>query len=56
MDQQAVQEAARHAIAHSGGPDAQTDPQQALDALAAALESGATPDDIAAEMLRQRGK
>ena len=55
MDQQAVREAAREAIAH-GGPDARTDPQQALDAIAAALDSGATHDDIAAEMLRQRGK
>ncbi|MFJ3705045.1 MULTISPECIES: hypothetical protein [unclassified Streptomyces] len=51
--QQAVQEAAREVLAH-GGPDALTDPHAALTAMGRALDAGATHEDIAAEMHRQR--
>ncbi|MBD9721949.1 hypothetical protein PV755_09420 [Streptomyces caniscabiei] len=51
--QQAVQEAARAVIDH-GGPDCLTDPHIPLNAMGAALTAGATHDDIAAEMKRQR--
>ncbi|MDX3162420.1 hypothetical protein PV516_01215 [Streptomyces scabiei] len=50
---QAVQEAARAVIDH-GGPDCLTDPHIPLAAMGAALDAGATHDDIAAEMQRQR--
>ncbi|MFC8862668.1 hypothetical protein [[Kitasatospora] papulosa] len=53
--QQAVEDAARATIAH-GGPEARTDPDEVLAAIETALNSGATHDDIAAEMLRQRSK
>jgi hypothetical protein len=54
MDQQqAVQEAARAVIEH-GGPDCLTDPHIPLEAMGRALDAGATHDDIAAEMRRQR--
>jgi hypothetical protein len=51
--QQAVQEAARAVIEH-GGPHCLTDPHIPLNAMGAALDAGATHDDIAAEMQRQR--
>ena len=55
MDQQqAVAEAARAAIEH-GGPECRTDPHIPLEAMGRALDAGATHDDIAAEMQRQRG-
>ncbi|MEU6535531.1 hypothetical protein [Streptomyces sp. NPDC047000] len=50
---QAVKEAARELLAH-GGPACRTDPHTALDAMRTALAAGATQDDIAAEMRRQR--
>ena len=53
--QQAVEAAARGAIAHSD-PNVATDPDQVLNAIEAARAAGATTDDIAAEMLRQRDK
>lgn len=52
--QQLVAEAAREVIAH-GGPDCLTDPRISVEAMGRALEAGATHDDIAAEMRRQRG-
>jgi hypothetical protein len=52
--QQAVQEAAREVLAH-GGPDCLTDPHIPLNAMGAALDAGATHEDIATEMRRQRG-
>ncbi|MFL4904837.1 hypothetical protein ACJ6WF_17020 [Streptomyces sp. MMS24-I2-30] len=52
--QQAVEEAAREVLAH-GGPASLTDPKIPLDAMQRALDAGATHDDIAAEMRRQRG-
>lgn len=55
MDKQkAIEEAAREVLAH-GGPDCLTDPRQVADAMGRALDAGATQDDIAAEMRRQRG-
>jgi len=51
---QAVKEAAREVLAH-GGPAALTDPSLPMEAMRRALEAGATHDDIAAEMRRQRG-
>lgn len=51
--QQAITEAAREVIAH-GGPDCATDPHTPLNAMGRALDAGATHDDIAAEMRRQR--
>ncbi|MEU9400562.1 hypothetical protein [Streptomyces sp. NPDC048242] len=54
MDRQtAVQDAAREVIAH-GGPDCRTDPHLATTAMRHALDLGATHDDIAAEIHRQR--
>ena len=52
--QQAVQEAAREVIEH-GGPDCLTDPRQVMRAVGRALDTGATNEDIKAEMRRQRG-
>ncbi|MGQ5640894.1 MULTISPECIES: hypothetical protein [unclassified Streptomyces] len=37
------------------GPKCLTDPHVPLDAIKAAFAAGATSDDIAAEMRRQRG-
>jgi hypothetical protein len=55
MDKQtAVEEAAREVLAH-GGPDCLTDPRQVTDSMGRALDAGATLDDVAAEMRRQRG-
>ncbi|MGW5130372.1 hypothetical protein [Streptomyces sp. NPDC004135] len=55
MDRQtAIEEAAREVLAH-GGPDCLTDPHVPLVAMSRALDAGATHDDIAAEMDRQRG-
>lgn len=51
--QQAVQEAARAVLDH-GGPACLTDPHTPLNAMGAALDAGATHDDIAAEINRQR--
>ena len=51
--QQAVENAAREVLAH-GGPAALTDPQIAVNAMGAALDAGATHQDIADEMKRQR--
>ena len=54
MDKQtAVEKAAAELLEH-GGPACRTDPHTALDAMARALDAGATHDDIAAEMRRQR--
>ncbi len=50
---QAVADAAREILAH-GGPDCLTDPHIGLAAMGQALDLGATHDDIAAEMRRQR--
>jgi hypothetical protein len=52
--QQAIQAAAREVLAH-GGPDCLTDPHIPLNAMGAAIDAGATHDDIAEEMARQRG-
>jgi hypothetical protein len=52
--QQAIENAARAVIEH-GGPDCRTDPRTVTDAMTAALDLGATHDDISAEMKRQRG-
>lgn len=52
--QQAIEEAAREVLAH-GGPECLTDPHAALGAMGRALDAGATHEDIAAEMRRQRG-
>ncbi|MHB9857637.1 hypothetical protein [Streptomyces sp. YIM S03343] len=55
MDKQtAVEKAAAELIAH-GGPACRTDPHIPLDAMGVALDAGATHDEIAAEMRRQRG-
>lgn len=55
MDQQqAVTEAAAAVIAH-GGPDQLTDPHIPLEAMGRAYDLGAQPEDIHAEMRRQRG-
>ncbi|MGO4630518.1 hypothetical protein AB4225_06175 [Streptomyces sp. 2RAF24] len=51
--QEAVENAAREVLAH-GGPKALTDPRIAVDAMSAALDLGATHEDIAAEVRRQR--
>ncbi|MEU0589951.1 hypothetical protein [Streptomyces ardesiacus] len=51
--QQAVKEAAREVLAH-GGPECLTDPSVPMKAMQRALEAGATHDEIAAEMRRQR--
>jgi len=51
--QTAIENAAREVIAH-GGPAALTDPHQTLNAMGAALDAGATHQDIADEMKRQR--
>lgn len=51
--QQAVQDAARAVIEH-GGPECLTDPHIPLEAMGQALDAGATHDDIAAEIQRQR--
>ena len=51
--QQAVENAAREVIAYSG-PSAITDAHQVVDAMGAALDAGATHQDIADEMRRQR--
>jgi hypothetical protein len=54
MDRQtAIEIAAREVIAH-GGPQQLTDPHQVVDAIGAALDAGATHEDIADEMRRQR--
>lgn len=49
----AVAEAARKILAH-GRPACLTDPRRATDAMDRALDAGATHDDIAAEVRRQR--
>ena len=49
----AVQHAARELLAH-GGPAHHTNPHIAMNAMRATLDAGATSDDIAAEMRRQR--
>ncbi|MGK5497556.1 hypothetical protein [Streptomyces sp. URMC 125] len=51
--QQAVEEAACAVITH-GGPECRTDPHIPVEAMGRALDAGATHDDIAAEMRRQR--
>lgn len=51
--QEAIENAAREVIAH-GGPAALTDPHLAVNAMGTALDLGATHEDIAAEMRRQR--
>jgi hypothetical protein len=51
--QDAVAEAARAVIEH-GGPEWRTDPHIALEAMGRAYDLGATGDDIADEMRRQR--
>ncbi|MYR55538.1 hypothetical protein GTY54_04510 [Streptomyces sp. SID625] len=54
MDKQTViDEAARELLAH-GGPACLTDPHVPLAAVERAFEAGATADEIAAEMRRQR--
>lgn len=53
--QDAVQEAAAAVIAH-GGPAALTSPHDTLAAMGRAYDTGATGDDITAEMRRQRGE
>jgi hypothetical protein len=54
MDKQtAVEIAARELLAH-GGPAFRSDPHAPLDAMGVALDAGATHDEIAAEMRRQR--
>ncbi|MFJ8852343.1 hypothetical protein [Streptomyces sp. NPDC102437] len=54
MDKQiAIGTAAREVLAH-GGPDALTDPHIATEAMGHALDLGATHEDIAAEINRQR--
>ncbi|MFE2600130.1 hypothetical protein ACFXCZ_27185 [Streptomyces sp. NPDC059396] len=50
---EAVREAAEAALEH-GGPECRTDPVIPLDAMLRAYHAGATPDDIRAEMARQR--
>jgi len=52
--QQAIEAAARKVLEH-GGPECRTDPRTVTDAMAAALDLGATHDDITAAMKRQRG-
>jgi hypothetical protein len=52
--QTAIQHAARELLAH-GGPAHRTDGHIAMNAMQQALDAGATRDDIAAEMRRQRG-
>ncbi|MDX2700576.1 hypothetical protein [Streptomyces ipomoeae] len=51
--QQAIEEAALAVLEH-GGPDCLTDPHTPLEAMGRALDAGATHDDIAAEISRQR--
>uniref|UniRef100_UPI003F495425 hypothetical protein n=1 Tax=Streptomyces sp. CA-141956 TaxID=3240051 RepID=UPI003F495425 len=51
--QQAVENAAREVIAYDG-PNARTDAHTVVDAMGAALEAGATHQDISDEMKRQR--
>lgn len=51
--QQAIENAAREALAH-GGPAAYTDPSRFLEAMTTAQELGATHQDIADEMHHQR--
>ncbi|MFB7597238.1 hypothetical protein [Streptomyces sp. NPDC056160] len=51
--QAAIEEAARELLAH-GGPDCRTDPHVPLEAMKRAQEAGATADEIATEMRRQR--
>jgi hypothetical protein len=50
---EAIANAAREILAH-GGPDCLTDPHIGVAAMSQALDLGATHDDIAAEMRRQR--
>jgi alkylhydroperoxidase/carboxymuconolactone decarboxylase family protein YurZ len=52
---QLIENAAREVIAH-GGPACLTDPHQVLVAMNAALDAGATHDDIVAAMKRSRGE
>lgn len=52
---QSVEEAAREVLAH-GGADCLTDPHIPMEAMKRALDAGATPEDIAAEIRRQRGE
>ncbi|MFB7359583.1 hypothetical protein [Streptomyces gardneri] len=51
--QQAIENAAREVIAY-GGPAALTDPHLSVNAMGAAIDLGATHQDIADEMQRQR--
>lgn len=53
--QEAIRAAAKAVIEH-GGPECRTDPHIPLEAMGRAYELGATGDDIAAEMARQRAK
>lgn len=54
MNQQQAVEAAARAVIEHGGPDCLTDPRIPCDAMAVALDLGATHEDIRAEMKRQR--
>ncbi|MFE3578729.1 hypothetical protein [Streptomyces vinaceus] len=54
MNQQQAIEAAARAVIEHGGADCLTDPQIPCDAMGLALELGATHEDIAAAMKRQR--
>jgi uncharacterized protein (DUF433 family) len=56
MEQQTAVEAAARAVIEHGGPDCLTDPHIPVEAMGHALDAGATHDDIAAEMRRQRGE
>ncbi|MFC8491797.1 hypothetical protein ACFUJU_13540 [Streptomyces sp. NPDC057235] len=49
----AIEHAAHEVLAY-GGPAALTDPHLAVNAMGAALDLGATHEDIAAEVRRQR--
>jgi hypothetical protein len=54
MDKQtAIQTAARELLEH-GGPSFRTDAETPMKEFRAALDTGATCDEIAAEMRRQR--
>jgi hypothetical protein len=56
MDKQTAVRAAARAVIEHGGPDCRTDPNIPTEAMGDALEAGATHEDIAAEMRRQRAE
>lgn len=56
MDKRTAVRAAARAVIEHGGPDCLTDPNIPTGAMRAALDAGATHEDIAAEMRRQRGE